>query len=77
MIGLTSLITRNPPLPPKFSRGRALFVLNKMDEILAWERRKEIERDTKFVPLGHYLCEVRAMRGTGRAVLEGGGSEVL
>jgi hypothetical protein len=32
------------------------------DEILAWEQRKETERDTKFVELGRYLCEVRAGR---------------
>jgi hypothetical protein len=37
-----------------------MFVLAKIDEILAWEQRKEIERDTKFVELGRYLCEVRA-----------------
>ena len=37
LVGLTSLITRNPPMPPKFNRRRALFVLNKIDEILAWE----------------------------------------
>src|ERR1022692_3881348 len=60
LIGLTSLITRNPPMPPKFNRRRALFVLTKLDEILAWEQRKETERDTKFVELGRYLCEVRA-----------------
>jgi len=35
-------------------------VLTKIDEILAWERRKELERDTYFVQLGRYLCEVRA-----------------
>jgi hypothetical protein len=29
-------------------------------KILAWEQRKETERDTKFVELGRYLCEVRA-----------------
>ncbi len=60
MVGLTSLITRNPPMPPKFNRRRALFVLAKIDEILAWEQRRETERDTKFVELGRYLCEVRA-----------------
>ena len=60
MVGLTSLITRNPPMPPKLNRQRALFVLTKIDEILAWEQRKETERDTKFVELGRYLCEVRA-----------------
>jgi len=47
-------------MPPKFNRRRAAFVLGKIDEILAWEQRKEMERDTKFVELGRYLCEVRA-----------------
>ncbi len=60
MIGLTSLLTSNPPMPPKLNRRRAVFVLGKIDEILAWERRKDTERDTKFVELGRYLCEVRA-----------------
>src|SRR5579864_8205387 len=60
LVGLTSLVTRNPPMPPKFNRRRALFVLTKIDEILAWEQQKETERDTKFVELGRYLCEVRA-----------------
>ena len=35
-------------------------MLSKIDEILAWEQRKEAERDTRFVDLGKYLCEVRA-----------------
>ena len=60
LVGLTSLITRDPPVPPKFNRRRALFVLGKIDEILAWERQKEAERDTRFVEMGRYLCEVRA-----------------
>src|SRR6201981_1567208 len=47
-------------MPPKVNRRRALFVLTKIDEILAWEQRRETERDTKFVELGRYLCEVRA-----------------
>jgi hypothetical protein len=47
-------------MPPKLNRRRARFVLAKIDEILAWEQRKETERDTKFVELGRYLCEVRA-----------------
>ena len=47
-------------MPPKLNRRRAVFVLGKIDEILAWEQRKETERDTKFVELGRYLCEVRA-----------------
>jgi hypothetical protein len=47
-------------MSPKLNRRRALFVLTKIDEILAWEQQKEAERDTKFVELGRYLCEVRA-----------------
>jgi hypothetical protein len=53
-------VTKNPPMLPKLNRKRALFVLTKIDEILAWERRKEAERDTRFVELGKFLCEVRA-----------------
>ena len=60
MVGLTSLISRDAPMPPKLNRRRALFVLSKIDQILAWERAVENQRDTKFVELGHYLCEVRA-----------------
>jgi hypothetical protein len=47
-------------MPPRLNRKRALFVLTKIDEILAWETQKEAERDTRFVDLGRYLCEVRA-----------------
>src|SRR3954452_12471259 len=47
-------------MPPRLNQKRALFVLTKIDEILAWERRKEAERETRFVELGRYLCEVRA-----------------
>jgi hypothetical protein len=60
LIGLTSLVIEYPPMPLKFNRRRAVFVLGKIDEILAWEQRKETERDTKFVELARYLCEVRA-----------------
>jgi hypothetical protein len=45
---------------PKLNHRRALFVLTKIDKILAWEKQNEAERDTKFVELGRYLCEVRA-----------------
>ncbi len=45
---------------PRLNPKRARFVLSKIDEILAWERQKEAERDTRFVELGRYLCEVRA-----------------
>jgi hypothetical protein len=47
-------------MPPKLNRQRAQFVLTQIDQILAWERRKEAERDTRFVELGRYLWEVRA-----------------
>ena len=61
MIGLTCLTTNGRPMvPPKLNRRRALFVLAKIDEILAWEQGMERERDTRFVELGRYLCEVRA-----------------
>jgi len=45
---------------PKLNPKRALFVLTKIDEILAWDKQKEKERDARFVDLGKYLCEVRA-----------------
>jgi hypothetical protein len=35
-------------------------VLSKIEQILDWERCTEKERETKFVELGRYLCEVRA-----------------
>jgi len=47
-------------MPPKLNRRRAMAVLGKIDAILAWEARHENERDTRFVELGKYLCEVRA-----------------
>ena len=61
LIGLTNLRTSGPPpMAPKLNQRRALFVLEKIDEILHWERTTERERDTRFVELGRYLCEVRA-----------------
>ena len=61
MIGLTCLTTNGRPLmPPKLNRRRAVFVLSKIDEILAWDRAADQERDSQFVDLGRYLCEVRA-----------------
>ncbi len=60
MVCLTNFRFSPMPMPPKLNRKRALFVLTKIDEILAWERQKEAERDTRFVELGRYLCEVRA-----------------
>jgi hypothetical protein len=43
LIGLTSLVSDNPLLPPKFNHRRATSVLHKIGELLAWERRKETE----------------------------------
>ena len=37
-----------------------MLVLGRIDDILAWEARHQNGRDTKFVELGKYLCEVRA-----------------
>jgi hypothetical protein len=36
------------------------MVLGKIDEILAWDKSRDRERDERFVELGQYLCEVRA-----------------
>jgi hypothetical protein len=61
LIGLTCLTTNGMPLvAAKLNRRRAVFVLSKIDEILAWERTTDQERDSRFVDLGRYLCEVRA-----------------
>jgi hypothetical protein len=60
LVGLTSLRTNNPPSLPKLNRRRAVFVLTRIDEILAREEREETERGTRFLELGRYLCEVRA-----------------
>jgi len=60
LIGLTGLTTNGRILvAPKLNRQRAVFVLSKIDEILAWEKATDRERDSKFVELGRYLCEVR------------------
>ncbi len=47
-------------MSPELDRRRALFVLDKIDEILSWEKTKEQEKDARFVELGEYLCEVRS-----------------
>lgn len=47
-------------MAPELNPKRAQFVLNRIDLILRWERESDNERDTKFVELGRYLCEVRA-----------------
>src|ERR1700756_5463290 len=47
-------------MSPKLNSERARFVLDKIDQILGWERDSDNERDTKFVELGRYLSEARA-----------------
>ena len=59
MIGLTSLRINGLPMTLNLDRRRALLVMDKIDEILSWEKTKEQERDVRFVELGQYLCEVR------------------
>jgi hypothetical protein len=60
LIGLTNLRAEPRPEPPKLDRERARFVLERLDQILEWEKSVDHERDTRFVELGRYLCEVRA-----------------
>ena len=61
MIGLTNFRSNGTPLvAPNLNRRRALLVLDKIDEILSWERGKDVERDERFVELGQYLCETRS-----------------
>ena len=47
-------------MPLELNLKRAVFVLGKIDEILAWDLERVHERDLRFVDLGRYLCEVRA-----------------
>jgi hypothetical protein len=47
-------------MAPELQEERARQVLAKIDQILAWQRESDNERDTRFVELGRYLCEVRA-----------------
>jgi len=52
LIGLTGLWIHGRPMASrKINRRRALFVQGKIDEILAWEKTKEQERDTRHVDL--------------------------
>jgi hypothetical protein len=61
LIGCTTLwINGRTRMTPELNRKRALVVLGKIEEILAWEQAKERERDERFVELGEYLCEVRS-----------------
>lgn len=47
-------------MPPKLNTRRGLEVLSKVDEILHWEQSNDQERDSRFVELGRYLCEIRS-----------------
>ena len=47
-------------MSPKLNTKRARFVLSKISQILEWEQRVENDRESRFVELGKYLCEVRA-----------------
>lgn len=61
MIGLTNLwINGRSVMQPELKIKRAVFVLGKIDEILAWDKSQSHERDLRFVDLGRYLCEARA-----------------
>ncbi len=61
MIGLTNFRNSQKTwVEPKLNRRRAAYVLTRIDEILAWEQNMNRERDTRFVELGRYLCEVRS-----------------
>jgi len=60
LIGLTNLRANPRPEALKLDRERARFVLERIEQILEWEQSVEHERDTRFVELGRYLCEVRA-----------------
>ena len=44
---------------PKLNVRRGRFVLSKISQILEWEERVEHDRESRFVELGKYLCEVR------------------
>jgi len=61
LIGLSILTSNGRPVTlPKLNRRRALYVLARVEEILAWEKSTDQERESRFVELGRYLCEVRA-----------------
>ena len=61
LIGLSSLwIDKRNLVLPELDCRRARVVLQKIDEVLAWQRKTDDERDTRFVELGKHLCEVRS-----------------
>jgi hypothetical protein len=61
LIGLMSFRSNGGAMvPPELNRPRALAVLNRIEEILTWEKISQNQRDEHFIELGQYLCEVRA-----------------
>lgn len=61
MIGMSSFPKNlSPQVVPKLNRKRAVLVVSKIDEILAWEKTADQERATRYLDLGRYLCEVRS-----------------
>ena len=61
MIGMSSLPKNlSPQAVPKLNRKRAVLVVSKIDEILAWQKVADQERSARYLELGKYLCEVRA-----------------
>jgi len=65
------LIAQELPLPQRDPADRFLAATAQLMDLtlvtaddsllrLGWEQRSETERDTRFVELGRYLCEVRA-----------------
>lgn len=61
MIGTSSLPKNlSPQAVPKLNRKRAVLVVSKIDEILAWEKVADQERSARYLELGRYLCEARA-----------------
>jgi hypothetical protein len=53
-------VNRGMIVTPEINHPPAALLLNRIDEILSWEKTKEQEKDIRFVELGEYLCEVRA-----------------
>jgi hypothetical protein len=60
LVGLTRFLTKDRATVPRLNQKRARYVLGRIDEILAWQQATDAERDTRFVELGRYLCEVRS-----------------
>jgi len=61
VIGTSSLPNKlKAEAVPKLNRKRAILVVSKIDEILAWEKAADQERSARYLDLGRYLCEVRA-----------------